>query len=204
MRKTSLIVGLAAVLLAAAVMLAATRPAERIPAFTLRATQTVYKPEGAVSAKFIYRRASNGDWRSVVTRDGRVFNDFSFFAGRGSLTVDYGSRTIWRDPGVDPHLPAAKRAVDVESLTSRPDYAGTDTILGRTAYHFATKDPGGSVIEESWVIPELGNVPVKWTVYVSPGRLGETQEPYELVVGEPDADAMRLPDFPQADRAAKQ
>jgi hypothetical protein len=202
---TALALMLLALALAGAVRLRASDRPQPVPPYTLRATLTQYpKSGGAVTAKYIYRRSANGDWRSIVTRDGRIFNDFSFFAGRGSLTVDYKSKTIWREPEINPNPPGVNVGLNAESLKNEPEYVGTDTILGRTAYHMATKDSAGNPVEEWWYIPELGAVPVKFVTYLSPGRIVETQEPFELVEGEPDPEVMRLPDFPQADRAKGQ
>jgi hypothetical protein len=127
---------LLALALAGAARLRASDRPQAIPPYTLRATLTQYpKTGGAVTAKYIYRRSANGDWRSIVTRDGRIFNDFSFFAGRGSLTVDYKSKTIWRDPEINPDPPRSNVGILAESLKNDPEHVGTDTILGRTAYH---------------------------------------------------------------------
>ena len=90
-----------------------------------------------------------------------------------------------------------------EVYTKSEFYAGTDTLMGRSAYIERLPNKSGGVDSEYWYIPELGVVPVRERVYNADGSLQRTEEPYELEFVEPDPTLVHLPDFPAANPEEK-
>lgn len=171
-----------------------------VGAFTLKKTVTVYKPDGSQEVRrCIYRRASDGSFRIIDTDGKTIFMDRGFSQGRGYFHVDYATKTLWRDTTQTPDR-GPDPVAGPDAYTRNPYYVGTDTILGRTAYHLRL--PGnveGSVDSELWYLPELGVVPVKAISYRPDGGIKSTEEAYSLEFGEPDPQFVRLPDFAAVD-----
>jgi hypothetical protein len=114
--------------------------------------------------------------------------------------VDYGAKVLRRhadqkpDRGPDP-------IIGPEVYTKSEFYAGTDTVMGRTAYIMRVPNSSGGVDSEEWFLPELGRVPVRTYFYKGNGSLERTDETYSLEFGEPDPTLVHLPDFPAPDPA---
>lgn len=202
MKKRSLI--FVATLLCSAAALAyaggVSKPAPHVGAFTLKKNITIYKKDGTrESRREIYRRASDGSFRIIETDGQTIFMDRGFAQGRGFLTVDYGSKTLWRHPDQVPNRPPVP--VDPKPFLTDPNFVGTDTILGRTAYRLRFRNSEGGVDTESWYRPETGGVPVKHFSYRGDGSIERAAEPYSLDFEEPNPTFVRLPDFPAADPA---
>jgi hypothetical protein len=175
-----------------------------VGAFTLKKSVVTYGRDGTQEVRReIYRRASDGSFRIVLTDGNRIFMDRGFMQGRGFFHVDYESKTLWRDTTQKPDR--GPEPIDsADAYTKYEGYAGTDTILGRTAYHLRVSGrQEGSVDSEDWYFPETGGVPVKSISYREDGSIERTVEPYSLEFGEPDPTLVHLPNFTAADPAPK-
>lgn len=171
-----------------------------VGAFTLKKVITTYKGDGTTQERrSIYRRASDGSFRIIDTDGKTIFMDRGFSQGRGYFHVDYATKTLWRDTTQRPDR-GPMPVVGPEIYIKEQFYVGTDTILGRTAYHLRL--PGkaeGSVESDIWFLPELGPVPVKEISYRPDGSLRLTEDAYWLDFDEPDPQLVRLPDFKAVD-----
>lgn len=202
MRKLMFITAAALALAAFAFTYAATNGAGRpnVGPFTLKRLITTYNGDGTTEVeRCIYRQASDGSFRIVNTDGKTIFMDRGFSQGRGYFHVDYGSKTLWRDTTQKPDR-GPTPVVGPEVYTKDPNYVGTDTIMGYTAYHLRL--PGiveGSVDSDIWILPELGAVSVKEISYRPDGSLSRTEETYSLEFGEPDPQLVRLPGFTAVD-----
>jgi hypothetical protein len=176
--------------------------AMRIGAFTLKKNIFLYRKDGTVETRReIYRRASDGSFRIIETDGRRIFFDRGFSQGRGFYHVDYERKTLWRDTTQKPHRDPD--LADPAVFMRDAFYVGTDTLLGRTAYHLRL--PGmseGSVDSDDWYFAETDHVPVKTIFYRADGSIESTAEVYSLEFGEPDPAYVRLPQFQEADQAA--
>src|SRR5215213_1953490 len=106
-----------------------------IGAFTLKKLITTYKGDGTTEVRrSIYRRASDGSFRIVDTGGKTIFMDRGFSQGHGYFHVDYATKTLWRDTTQKPDR-RPMPVIGPDIYTKDPLYVGTDTILGRTAYH---------------------------------------------------------------------
>ena len=176
---------------------------KHVGAFTLKKNIVIYNGDGTTETRReIYRRSSDGSFRIIETDGKVIFRDRGFWQGRGFLHVDYGTKTLLRDTTQSPDR-GPDLVIGPEVYTKDPFYAGTDTVLGRTAYMVKVPNNAGGVDVEDWFLPELGRVPVMAHYYKGDGSLERTAEPDSLEFGEPDPMLVRLPDFPVADRPQK-
>jgi len=202
MRKQMFIIAAVVALVVIAFTYAAPDKSQQrhVGAFTLKKLITTYKGDGATEIqRSIYRRASDGSFRIINTDGKTIFMDRGFSQGRGYFHVDYGSKTLWRDTTQKPDR-GPTPIVGPEVYTKDPNYVGTDTIMGYTAYHLRL--PGnaeGSVDSDLWLLPELGGVSVREISYRPDGSLRLTEEAYSLEFAEPDPQLVRLPDFAAVD-----
>lgn len=172
---------------------------KNVGAFTLKKNIIIYNKDGTQeSRREIYRRSSDGSFRIIETDGKVIFRDRGFWQGRGFLHVDYGTKSLLRDTTQSPDR-EPDPVIGPEVYTKDQFYAGTDTVLGRTAYVVKVPNGVGGVDVEDWFLPELGRVPVRAHYYKGDGSLERTAEPYSLELGEPDSMLMRLPDFPVVD-----
>lgn len=180
----------------------AQRPTPHVGAFTLKQNVVIYWQDGRQEARrVIYRRASDGSFRMIETDGSKIFLDMGFAQGRGFFHVDYRRKMLWRDTAQKPDR--RPEPADPANFERSEFYVGTDTVLGRTAYHMRV--PGsreGSVDKDLWYLPETGGVYVKGVYYKPDGSLERTEEPYFLEFAEPAPALVKLPDFQEADEAA--
>jgi hypothetical protein len=203
-RINALLIGALVVAAAALVYAGDNKSApNHVGAFTLKKNVTLYWPDGTQeSRREIYRRSSDGSFRIIETDGKVIFRDRGFWQGRGFLHVDYGKKTLWRDTTQTPDR-GPDPIISPEVYAKDQFYAGTDTVLGRTAYTVKVPNDAGGVDVENWFLPELGRVPVRSLYYKGDGSLERTTEPYSLEFGEPDPTLMRPPDFPVVDHPQK-
>jgi hypothetical protein len=198
---------MAALIMAATTLVYAggTKPAPKyVGAFTLKKNVTLYWPDGTQeSRREIYRRSSDGSFRIIETDGKNIFHDRGFMQGRGYFTVDYNAKVLWRHTDQKPDRGPVP-VVGPEVYTKSEFYAGTDIVMGRTAYILRVPSPSGGIDTQDWFLPELGNVvAVRTLMYRGDGSLERTKEIYSLEFGEPDPKLVHLPDFPAADPAPK-
>ena len=172
---------------------------DRGGAFTIQAKQTTYNEDGTVFSVGDATRynSSNGSYRHV-TINGDVTSVYSHQAGRGFFIVDQKRQLLLKNPIASLHRDTLKGA-SPEELSSSPKFVRTESLLGYTAYVYQAKDPDtGIVFHEGWEIPELGHTDVKFIDHDRlTGKLVETYEPISIVLGEPDAANLRLPNYPE-------
>lgn len=203
-RINALLIGALVMCAAALIYAGGSKSAPKnVGAFTLKKNIVIYNKDGTTEARReIYRRSSDGSFRIIETDGKVIFRDRGFWQGRGFLHVDYGSKTLWRDTTQTPDR-GPDPIIGPEVYTKNMFYAGTDTLMGRTAYILRVPNDAGGVDVEDWFLPELGHVPVRTHYYKGDGSLERTKEPYSLEFGEPDPTLMRPPDFPVVDRPQK-
>lgn len=174
------------------------KPGHAGRSFTARYTETYFNEAGEPYdvKKNILRVAADGSFRHITTDGKTIFHDYGFAQGRGFYEVKHGSRLLLRNPTQRRERPAA--AVKAEYFTSQEGFAGTEEILGLTAYKILFKNSDGSTAQEVWYAPELGRQALRSRDYKD-GRLTHSVEPVSVDFSEPPAEFVRLPDYPERD-----
>jgi hypothetical protein len=168
------------------------------PAFTMRSVVTDYEPDGTeVVAEETRYAASDGSYRLVTREGGRLVRDSGFAQGRGFFKIDHGRRELIRSGQAGPLRPA--EVTSAEALRSDPNFNRVEEVLRRTAYviRFVSEVTGG-VSSELYLVPELGNAPIKVVIFDSrTGRVTHKVEPVSVVLGEPSPADVKVPDYPE-------
>lgn len=164
------------------------------PAFTLVSRVTVTRPDGSQKVSETTRYVSSGGSVREISRgqDGTVTSDYVYESGRGGFGVLSKDRKLVKRFGSpaeasDGPLPTA------ESLRADPNFAGTEQVLGYTAYVIRQMHEGqGGRDRDLYYAPELGRTPLK-TVRYSGGEVFVVYEPVSVTFGEPEAALMKAP-----------
>lgn len=164
------------------------------PAFTLVSRVTVTRPDGSQKVSETTRHvSSDGSVREISReQDGTVSGDYLYESGRGGFSVQSKDRKLVKRFGSPPEASAGPLPT-AESLRANPDFAGTEQLLGYTAYVIRqTYKEGGGRDRDYYYAPELGRTPLK-TVRYSGGKAFVVYEPVSVTFGEPEAALMKAP-----------
>lgn len=166
----------------------------RHPAFTLVSRFTVTKPDGVREVSETTRHVSaDGSVRAVRREaDGTVASDYLYRSGAGGFYLDHKGKALVKSHGAPPEA-AGEPLPTPEGLRAHPDFAGTEVILGHTAYVVRESHRhSGQRDRDNYFAPELGRTPLK-TVRYSGGRVLSVSEPVRVTFGEPDPSLLKAP-----------
>jgi len=164
-------------------------------AFTIRFTATYFNDAGeaARSHKEILRVASDGSFRRIATDGVKIFSDQGFNQGRGYMLINHEKREMTRHPTQTLVRPPSP--LTAEMFRNDPNFSGTDTIFGVTAYKVTLRDDRGALLHEAWRVPEFGGFALRTREYKG-GRMWLSLEPASVEFGEPNPASIRFPDYP--------
>ena len=164
------------------------------PAFSLVSRVTVTRPDGKQEVSETTRYVSaDGSVREISReQDGRVSSDYLYESGKGGFNVQSKDRKLVKRFGSPPEA-SGEPLPTAESLRANPNFAGTEQVLGYTAYVIRqTHKEGGVRDRDYYYAPELGRTPLK-TVRYSGGEVFVVYEPVSVTFGEPEAALMKAP-----------
>ncbi len=167
------------------------------PAFTLKSMVTHLVEDGRhiVERNTTYA-FSDGSWRTVLTGEEGVANEYFFKAGKGFFVVNHKNKVLKQNTMASqvasPEPPALQTA---EELLSHPQFVRTEKLLGFTAYLIRVKDEQtGLPVSDLYYVVELGTVPVKLVEY-DDGKPMLISEPISVTLGEPPDTLSKLPEY---------
>lgn len=165
------------------------------PALTLVSRVTVNRPDGKREVSETVRYvSSDGSVRAVTKEaDGRVSSDYLYESGRGGFYVSGERKTLVKSHGSPPEA-SVDPPPTAEQLRASPKFAGTEQLLGYTAYIIREKhEHSGARDRDHYFAPEFGRTPLK-TVRYSGDEVLLVSEPVSVTLGEPDAALLRAPE----------
>lgn len=154
-------------------------------------------PDGTVEEAYTETRyvSSNGNWHSIKKyseKNGDRVEEAFAEVGRGVFSIRSwdGNKMQF----LSEHQ--ASQPADPENYRRSPQYVRTAEILGYKAY--VLRERNGDVIVDRWFAPSLGGDVIKH-IYRSKSEDGifvRVLQPVSIVMGEPDAEKMKHPEYP--------